>query len=112
MKVIVPHSTTVEKAIVIVDRSADDLFAGAAGGAVELADRRKDWKGPLMDFSLTARVGFISLPIYGNVLIDESNVTVHCELPALVKTFVGEERIRISVERKVRGMLNGNSSRF
>ena len=105
MKVIVPHLTTVEKAILIVDKSADDLFAGATGGAVELADRRKDWNGPLMDFSLTARVGFISLPISGNVVIDEVNVTVHCELPALVKTFVGEEEIRASVERKVRGML-------
>ena len=105
MKVIVPHRTTVERAILIIDRSADDLFAGAAGGAVELADRRKDWNGPLMDFSLTARVGFISLLISGNVVIDEINVTVHCELPALVKTFVGEEKIRAGVERKVRGML-------
>ena len=105
MKVIVPHNTTVEQAIVIVDRSADDLFAGAAGGSVELADRRKGWSGPLMDFSLTARMGFISLPIAGTVIIDEQSVTVHCELPTLVKTFVGEERIRSSVERKVRGML-------
>jgi len=107
MIVIVPHYTTIEEAILIVDRSADDLFAGAAGGAVELADRRKDWNGPLMDFSLTARVGFISLPLSGEVVIDEINVTVRCELPALVKTFVGEERIRAGVERKVRGMLNG-----
>lgn len=108
MKVVVPHQTTIEQAILIVDRSADDLFAGAGGGAVELADRRKDWNGALMDFSLTARVGFISLPISGNVVIDEINVTVHCELPALVKTFVGEDKIRSSVERKVRGMLNGS----
>jgi hypothetical protein len=105
VKVIVPHYTTVEEAIVIVDRSADDLFAGAGGGAVELADRKKNWNGPLMGFSLTARVGFISLPISGLVVVDEINVTVHCELPALVKTFVGEDKIRSSVERKVRGML-------
>jgi hypothetical protein len=58
-----------------------------------------------MDFSLTARLGFISLPISGNVVVDEVNVTVHCELPALVKTFVGEDKIRAGVERKVRGML-------
>jgi hypothetical protein len=103
--VIVPHNTTVEQAIVIVDRSADDLFEGAGGGAVELGERKKGWKGPLMDFSLVARVGFIALPIAGTVVVDESNVTVHCELPALVKTFVGEDRIRSSVERKVRGML-------
>jgi len=106
VKVIVPHNTTVEEAIVIVDKSADDLFAGAGGGAVELAERKKGWRGPLMDFSLTARVGFISLPIAGIVIVDECNVTVHCELPALVKTFVGEEKIRASVERKVRGMLS------
>jgi hypothetical protein len=105
VKVIVPHYKTVEEAIVIVDRSADDLFDGAAGGSVELADRRKNWKGPRMGFSLTARVGFISLPISGIVMIDENNVTIHCELPALVKTFVGEDRIRSSVERKVRGLL-------
>jgi len=109
MRVIVPHQTTVDKAILIVDRSADDLFAGAAGGSVELADRRKNWTGPFMDFSLTARVGFISLPIAGKVVIDEINVTVHCELPSLVKTFVGEDKIRSSVERKVRGMLNGHA---
>jgi hypothetical protein len=105
VKVIVPHNTTVEQAIVIVDKSADDLFAGAGGGAIELADRRKGWCGPNMDFSLTARVGFISLPIAGTVIIDEINVVVHCELPALVRTFVGEDAIRSSVERKVRGML-------
>jgi hypothetical protein len=105
VKVIVPHYTTVEEAIVIVDRSAEDLFDGAGGGSVELVERKKGWKGPLMDFSLTARVGFISLPISGMVVVDEVNVTVNCELPALVKTFVGEDKIRASVERKVRGML-------
>jgi hypothetical protein len=105
VKVIVPHHTTVEQAIVIVDRSADDLFEGAGGGSVELAERKKDWKGPLMDFSLTARVGFVSLPIFGNVVVDPVNVTVHCELPALVKMFVDEDKIRAGVERKVRGML-------
>lgn len=105
MKVIVPHNTTVEQAILVVDRSADDLFEGARSGSVELADRRKDWNGPLMDFSLTARVGFISLPISGQVIIDEVNVIVHCELPGMVKMFVGEENIRAGVERKVRRML-------
>jgi hypothetical protein len=105
VKVVVPHHTTVEEAIALVDRSADKLFEGAGGGSVELVDRKTNWTGPLMDFSLTARVGFISLPIAGNVVVDEVNVTVHCELPPLVKTFVGEDKIRESLERKVRGML-------
>jgi hypothetical protein len=106
VKVIVPHHTTVEEAIVIVDRSANDLFEGAAGGAVQLTERRTSWKGPQMDFSLTARMGFISLPISGIVVVDEKNVTVHCELPPMVKAFVGEDKIRAGLERKVRGMLS------
>ena len=106
MKVIVPHHTTVEKAIVIVDQSADDFSRASAGGAVELAERKKNWNGRLMDFSLTARVGFISLPISGNVVVDDINVTVHCELPAMVKTFVGEDKLAASLERKVRGILS------
>jgi hypothetical protein len=105
LKVIVPHHTTIEDAIVIVDQSADGLFAGVGGGAVELVDRKQHWSGPRMGFSLTARVGFIALPISGTVVIDDINVTVNCELPPLVKTFVGEETIRAGVERKVRRML-------
>ncbi|MDP9052754.1 MAG: hypothetical protein M3N93_00395, partial [Acidobacteriota bacterium] len=104
MTIIVPHKTTAEKAIAMVDRSADALFEGAAPGAVELTDRKKSWKGPIMDFSLTARVGFISLPIAGTVAVDAANVTVNCELPALVKNFIGEDRIRSTVEGKVRAL--------
>ena len=105
MKVVVQHGKTLDEAIEIVDRSADHLFDYASGGAVELTDRKKGWDGPKMDFSLIARVGFVSLPIAGVVLIDEVTVTVDCELPQLVKMFVGEDKIRAGVEKKVRGML-------
>jgi hypothetical protein len=104
--VVVPHHTTVEQAIDIVDRSADSLFEGAAGGSVELVDRKRSWNGPIMDFSLTARLGFIALPISGTAVVDESSVTINCELPALVEKFVGEEKIQTGIERKVRGMLS------
>src|ERR1700683_4424234 len=105
MTVIVPHRTTLEEAIGIVDRSAYDLFGGVAGASVELVDRKKEWKGPRMDFSLTAQAGFISVPISGMVVVDEVNVTVHCDLPELVKKFVGEEKMHLGVERKMRGVL-------
>jgi hypothetical protein len=103
MKVSVPHNTTVEEAIVIIDRSVTEIFE--VGGSVELIERLRRWEGPLMDFALTARVGFISLPIEGRVEIDDITITVHCELPQLAKTFLGEEKIRAGVEEKVRKIL-------
>jgi len=105
MLVIVPHRTTAEKAIAMVGRSADRLFEGIGGTFVELADRKNSWKGPVMDFSLTARVGFISVPISGTVTVDDINVTIDCHLPALVDKFVGEEKVRATIEGRVRGIL-------
>jgi hypothetical protein len=105
MTVIVAHRTTLETAMEIVGRSEGDLFEDLAGGKVELVDRKKEWNGPRMDFSLTARAGFIAVPISGVIVVDEVNVTVHCELPALVKQFVGEDKVSASVERKMRDML-------
>ncbi|MGA2714068.1 MAG: hypothetical protein ABSG41_13255 [Bryobacteraceae bacterium] len=105
MTIIVPHRTTAEEAISIVDRSATTLFEGSGGSLVELVDRRKNWNGPVMDFSLTARVGFISVPIFGTVAVCDINVTVQCELPGIVKQFIGEDKIRAGIDRKIRGML-------
>ena len=105
MTIVVPHHTTIEDAIGKVDRSSNRLFDDVGGGMVELVDRKQSWSGPLMDFSLTARVSFISLPISGTVLIDEINVTLHCELPALAKNFLGEEKIQAELDRRVRAML-------
>jgi hypothetical protein len=102
--VVVPHRTTVEDAMGIVDRSANGLFDDVGGGMVELVERKQSWNGPSMDFSLIARVGFISLPISGMVVIDEINVTLHCELPALAKNFLGEEKICADLDRRVRAM--------
>lgn len=109
MKVVIAHGKTQQEAVVVVDRSADDLF-DMGGGSVSLTDQKKTWNGSVMDFSLVARVGFIALPISGTVIVDDLNVTVEAELPNLVKTFIGEDKIRMGVERKVRGMLGSGSA--
>ncbi len=109
MTVIIPHKKTEEEAIALVDSHADQLFEIPGGGAVELTDQRKNWNASTMDFSLTARLGFISLPISGAVLVDDINVTVQCELPALVSKFIGEDKVRAGIEGKIRGMLNANT---
>jgi hypothetical protein len=110
LTIIVPHHTTTEKAIGMVDRSANDLFEIPGASIVQLVDRKKSWKGPVMDFSLTAQLGFISVPISGTATVDDVNVTVQCELPKLVSQFIGEDKVRAGVEQKVRGMLGPAAS--
>jgi hypothetical protein len=105
MTIIIPHQTTAEKAIALVDGSANSLFDNATGARVEMTDQKRSWNGPQMDYSLTAKVGFISVPISGTIVVDDVNVTVNCVLPAMVGQFIGEDRIRAGLESRVRGML-------
>lgn len=106
MTVIVPHRTTAEKAISNIDHSWDRLFEGIGGAPVQLTDEKKSWTGRTMSFSLTARVGFIAVPISGTVSVDEVNVTVQCELPGIVDKFIGEDKVRAGIEQKMRGLLS------
>src|SRR5580692_2761154 len=94
MTIIIPHGTTAEEAMALVDRSANSLFESTAGPHVQLTDKTRSWNGPTMDFSVTARMGFIAVPISGTIEVDVINVTVNCQLPALVNQFIGEEKIR------------------
>ena len=105
MTIVIPHGTTSEKAMAIVDNSANGLFEFTARPNVQLTDRTRSWNGPTMSFGLKARVGFISVPISGTVVVDETNVTVNCQLPALVNQFIGEDKIRAGIDRRIRAML-------
>jgi hypothetical protein len=105
MTIIIPHGKTAEEAMAIVDRSANTLFESTAGPHVQLTDKTRSWNGPTMNFGLTARVGFIAVPISGTIVVDAINVTVNCVLPALVNQFIGEEKIRAGLDRRVRAML-------
>ena len=44
MTVIVPHNTTAEEAIVIIDRSVKEIFSG--GSSIDFIERRRSWQGP------------------------------------------------------------------
>jgi hypothetical protein len=105
MTLIIPHHKTEQEAIKIIDRGANDLFAGVAAGAVEIVDQKKEWNGSTMTFSFTGRLGFISVPLSGTILVDDRNVTVKCELPAMVKNFIGEDKVGADIEGKIRRLV-------
>ena len=105
MTVIIPHNKTQQEVIGIVERGADQLFGGAAGGSVEIVDQKKDWQGSTMSFSFTGKMGFIAVPLSGTVQVDDTNVVVNCELPAMVKNFIGEDKVGDGIEKKVKALL-------
>jgi hypothetical protein len=105
MTLIVAHHKTQQEAIGIVDRGASGLFAGVAGDVVEIVDQKKEWNGSTMTFSFTGKLGFIAVPLAGTIVVDDRNVTVNCELPAMVKNFLGEYKVGSGIEDKMKGLL-------
>ena len=104
MTLVVPHLRTKEEAMARI-AADDDLFAGAAGGSVEILDQTTVWRGSSMAFSFVGRVGFISVPVSGTLKVDDVNVTVTSELPPMVKNFVGEEKVAAGIEKQLRRVL-------
>jgi hypothetical protein len=105
MTVIVPHNSTQQAAIEKLDGAANKLLAGAGNASIKIADQMKSWDGPKMNFSFTAKVGFISVPLAGTVTVDNQNVTLECDLPPMVKNFVGEDKARGVAEEKLKALM-------
>ena len=105
MTVVVPHNSTQQSVVPILDNAADQLLAGSGNKNIELVDQKKSWDGSVLSFAFTAKVGFIVVPLAGTAAVDDTNVTVECELPSMVKNFLGEEKVRVMVDEKIRTLL-------
>jgi hypothetical protein len=94
MRIEQPHALGQRGAIERVDRFLDRLIQDPPGGAT-IKDVHKRWDGPRMTFSFALSWGFFGGEFDGTMdVADDHVVVVASELPALVRSFVGEERIR------------------
>ncbi|MDP9171724.1 MAG: polyhydroxyalkanoic acid system family protein [Acidobacteriota bacterium] len=105
MTIIVPHHKSKKEVIGIIDKGADELFASAGGGGVQIVDQQKVWNESIMSFSFKGRMGFVSVPLSGTVDVDDQNVTINCDLPPMLKNFIGEAKVQSAVSQKVKGLI-------
>jgi hypothetical protein len=105
MTIIVPHHKNKLDVIRTIDKGADDLFASAGGGGVQIVDQKKEWNGSTMSFSFKGRMGFVSVPLSGTIDVDDQNVTINCDLPPMLKSIIGEEKVQTAVSQKVKGLI-------
>jgi hypothetical protein len=101
MTVIIPHHKTRQEVVNTLDSAVTQLFQHPQMGSVEIVDPKKEWSDSTMTFSVTGKMGFIKVPLSGTVAVDDQNVTVTCDLPSMVKNFVGEDKVRAGITEKV-----------
>jgi len=100
----VPHHKTRQQAIEILN-AAPDLFSGVAGPSIEIVDEKREWTGSRMAFSFTGKVGFIAVPVSGTIDVDDVNITVMSDLPPMVRTYVGDDKVASGIEKQLRRLL-------
>ena len=106
MRVTVSHNKDPQEIVRNVDRGFDDMFRGLPLGPVQFTDERRQWNGRRLDFSFTARAGFMAFPIKGTVLVEDHQVTVDVDLPPVLENFLPQQKMKTVMEGRVRGMLN------
>lgn len=67
------------------------------GGGVVIKDPAKHWDGNVMDFSFKAKKGFIGATISGKIHVSDQSVVMDAEMPALIRTFVSEDKIKDAI---------------
>lgn len=104
MRITISHNKTQQEVMQITDKAVDDVFRGVGGGMVHLSDTEKHWEGNKMDFSLTARAGFLHAPIRGFVLVTDKDVTIDADL-GMFEKFINQQQAKNAIETRVKGLL-------
>jgi hypothetical protein len=104
MRITIAHAKGRQQMIQIVDHAFDDVFKGVAQVPITITNQQKSWQGPLMTFSLIAKMGFISNPISGTVAVTDTDVTLDADLGMLSK-LIPAEKIQTALQTRLRGLL-------
>jgi hypothetical protein len=105
MRVTVSHDKGQAEAKRIVDEAVNDLLKGLPASPVKIVDPRKNWNGSTMDFSFHAKMGIFGSQVHGKVLVEEKLMTIELEIPGMFRKFISEDKIRATVESRVKGLL-------
>jgi hypothetical protein len=104
MRITIAHSKGRQQMIQIVDQAFDDAFRGLVPGPLTITGQQKTWEGPVMKFSLIARMGFIKNPISGTVEVTDSDVTIDADL-GMLGNLIPAQEVRSNLETRFRKLL-------
>lgn len=104
MRVTISHNRPRQDVMKLVDRSFDDLFRGIGPMPVQLVEEKRVWQGSTLQFSLAAKMGFVSTPIKGTIEVTDSDLTIDADL-GLLERLIPTATVKQALTTRVRGLL-------
>ena len=104
MRITISHNRSKAEIIESVDRSFNEMVQGVERLPVRLVVDQRSWQGPILSFSLTAKLGLLSTPIKGTVEVTDQDVTLDADLGVLNR-LVSENAAREVIGNRIKGLL-------
>jgi len=104
MRITISHNRSKAEIIESIDRSFNEMLQGVEGLPVRLVVQQKSWQGPILSFSLTAKLGLLSTPIKGTVEVTAQDLTLDADLGVLNR-LVSENAAREVIGNRIKGLL-------
>ena len=105
MRITVTHNKSKQEVIQRVNDSVDEFFRGVPLPGFQVTGQRKSWNGDTLDFAFTAKVGFMSQPMSGKVVVNEHDLTVDIDLPPFLSRLIPDDKMKSAVQARIRGLL-------
>lgn len=103
------HDVGQAAAVRKIDGFLDDLMARPLPAGVKVKNAQKQWDGGRMTFSCKFAKGIMGATVNGTVEVTDQDVVLETAVPALIKTFVGEEKIAAMINQQFDDLF-GNSA--
>jgi hypothetical protein len=104
MRITISDNRSKAEIIESVDRSFNEMVQGVEGLPVRLVVQQKSWQGPILSFSLTAKLGLLSTPIKGTVEVTDQDLTLDADLGVLNR-LVSENAAREVIGNRIKRLL-------
>jgi hypothetical protein len=105
VRITVSHNKGQKEAMRAVNGAADQILRPDLPGPVKFSSTNRKWDGSTLNFTLSASLGPVSVPIHGKIIVTETDITIDCDLPNLLTQFVSERSLESGMAAKIRGLL-------
>jgi hypothetical protein len=105
VEVSVEHRLEKSEAIRRLNRGIEELLSGPEASKYRISVLKKIWTDDTLELEAKASKGFIGVRLEGRARVSDHRVHVSCDLPGIVKTFVGEAAVKDAIAAKLREIL-------
>lgn len=105
MRISIQHNRSKADAMKLVDGALQQMLSPDLPGPMHIENLQKSWEGDTLNFTLTAKMGFMGVPIKGDIAVTDKEYNINVDLPSLLTRLIPEQSIKTGIEAKVKGLL-------